>query len=47
MDDTDEGWCLYDKFIRDKDFLHHLKLFKKGVRIVIVSDSCFSGGMLR
>ncbi len=47
MDDIDEGWCLHDKFIRDKDFLHHLKLFKKGVRIVIVSDSCFSGGMLR
>jgi hypothetical protein len=42
-DNLDETWCLYDgQFIDDELFALWAK-FKKGVRIVILSDSCHSG----
>lgn len=46
-DDMDEGWCFYDGFVRDKYLFQLWKLFKKGVRIIIVSDSCYSGDVFR
>lgn len=43
IDSKDETWCLYDKQLID-DELHRLwTTFKKGVRILIFSDSCHSG----
>jgi metacaspase-1 len=39
----DESWCLYDRRILD-DELHHLfKMFRPGVRVIALSDSCESG----
>jgi hypothetical protein len=43
----DEAWCLYDGLFLD-DLLFDLWLqFRKGVKILLISDSCFSGGMDR
>jgi len=42
-DSLDETWCLYDgQFVDDELFALWAK-FKKGVRIVMLSDSCHSG----
>ena len=44
-DGYDETWCLADEEVRD-DRLHALLgLFDEGVRILIISDSCHSGGL--
>ena len=43
-DDTlDETWCLYDGQLIDDELFELWAKFKKGVRIVLVSDSCHSG----
>lgn len=44
---TDEGWCFYDGIIIDNQLCEYLSWFKSGVRILVVSDSCYSGDMLR
>ncbi|MGQ7856803.1 caspase family protein [Pedobacter sp. WC2501] len=42
-DSLDETWCLFDGQLID-DELHELwALFQKGVRILVISDSCHSG----
>jgi metacaspase-1 len=42
-----EAWCLYNGLLFDHE-LHQLwPTFARGVRIVVVSDSCFSGEMLK
>ena len=46
-DTRDETWCLYDKQLLDDELLHLWAQFKKGVRILIFSDSCHSGTVSR
>ncbi len=46
-DELDDTWCLYDGQLLD-DELHVLFAeFKPGVRVLMLSDSCHSGTMLR
>ena len=45
-DEYDEAWCLPDEQLRD-DRLHELLAeFQEGVRILVVSDSCYSGSIV-
>jgi hypothetical protein len=39
----DQTWCLYDKEVVDDDLFEFWKLFRPGVRIVVIADSCHSG----
>ena len=41
----DETWCLYDAEIVDDELNNLYSKFSKGVRILIVSDSCYSAGV--
>lgn len=42
-DNLDETWCLYDGQLIDDELFYLWSKFKKGVRIVVLSDSCHSG----
>lgn len=42
-DKYDETWVLYDRKFLDDELYYAWSKFRKGVRIVLVSDSCFSG----
>ena len=42
-DNLDETWCLYDGQLIDDELYKLWAKFKKGVRIVMLSDSCHSG----
>jgi hypothetical protein len=44
---SDESWCLYDGILLDDQLAGYWQLFQPGVRIVVVSESCHSGGMGR
>lgn len=44
---SDESWCLYDGSLLDDRLAGYWRLFDPGVRIVVVSESCYSGGMGR
>ncbi|HEX2207739.1 MAG TPA: caspase family protein [Longimicrobium sp.] len=44
---NDESWCLFDGQLVDDKLAGYWRLFEPGVRIVVISDSCFSGGMNR
>jgi hypothetical protein len=46
-DRYDETWCLYDAQLIDDELYYLWKKFKKGVRIVVMSDSCFSGDIVK
>ncbi|MEZ4401327.1 MAG: CHAT domain-containing protein [Kofleriaceae bacterium] len=46
-DGEDEAWCLFDGPLLDDEVHELLAAFAAGVRIYVVSDSCFSGTMLR
>ena len=46
-DRFDETWCLYDAQLIDDELYYQWKKFKKGVRIVVMSDSCFSGDIAK
>ena len=46
-DRMDETWCLYDRQLIDDEIYRLLGQFRKGVRIVSLSDSCHSGTVLR
>jgi subtilisin family serine protease len=46
-DFQDETWCLYDRQFLDDELFEHFSLFKKGVRIFIISDSCHSGSVVK
>lgn len=41
----DETWCLYDAQLLDDELVLAWKAFKEGVRLLVVSDSCHSGGL--
>lgn len=46
-DGLDETWCLYDGMLLDDDLNFALAKFKKGVRVVVLSDSCHSGTVIK
>lgn len=46
-DDYDETWCLYDRQLVDDELYALWGRFPKGVRILMVSDSCHSGSVSR
>lgn len=46
-DALDETWCLYDGQILDDELYALWETFAAGVRILIISDSCHSGTIIR
>lgn len=42
-DARDEAWCCYDKLIIDDELYERWKMFRPGVRILVIADSCHSG----
>lgn len=46
-DKQDETWCLFDGQLIDDELYYEISLFKAGVRIFVVSDSCHSGTVVR
>ena len=46
-DGFDESWVTYSGFLLDDELYAAYAGFKEGVRILVVSDSCHSGTMLR
>ena len=46
-DQLDETWCLYDGQLIDDELYVELGRFKRGVRILVLSDSCHSGTVTR
>lgn len=46
-DGSDESWSLHDGELLDDTLCGYWQLFKAGVRIVVVSESCYSGGIMR
>jgi hypothetical protein len=42
-DGLDETWCLYDRQLIDDELYAFFGAFEKGVRILMLSDSCHSG----
>lgn len=47
LDQRDEAWCLHDGLLLDDEIHHRLCTFAAGVRVLVVSDSCFSGSVTR
>lgn len=43
----DESWSLHDGELLDDKLCGYWRLFNPGVRIVVVSESCYSGGIMR
>jgi metacaspase-1 len=46
-DRKDETWCLFDRQLVDDEIAALFASFKKGVRILVLSDSCHSGSVTR
>jgi len=46
-DAQDETWCLYDGELVDDELYAQLGEFSKGVRILVFSDSCHSGTVVK
>jgi metacaspase-1 len=46
-DGLDETWCLYDGELVDDELYELWAEFKKNVRILVFSDSCHSGSMIK
>ena len=46
-DKLDETWCLYDGQLLDDELYLQLARFAGGVRILVLSDSCHSGTVVR
>lgn len=44
---NDQTWCLYNRQLLDDELFDAFRLFPEGTRIVVVSDSCHSGTMVR
>ena len=43
----DEAWCLHDGVVVDDKLAGSWRLFEPGVRIVVLSESCYGGGVVR
>jgi hypothetical protein len=43
----DQTWCLFDAQLVDDELYNALSRFKTGVRIILFSDSCHSGSIIR
>jgi len=46
-DKQDETWCLFDGEVIDDELYVELGAFKPGVRVLVLSDSCHSGSVVR
>ncbi|HEY8275823.1 MAG TPA: caspase family protein, partial [Methyloceanibacter sp.] len=46
-DGKDETWCLYDGEFLDDEIFYYLGNFAEGARILVLSDSCHSGTVLK
>jgi hypothetical protein len=46
-DKKDETWCLYDGELIDDELYFELSKFARGVRVLVLSDSCHSGTVTR
>jgi len=46
-DQLDETWCLYDGELIDDELFKAWSMFARDVRILVLSDSCHSGSMIR
>ena len=46
-DGMDETWCLYDGELLDDELHGTLSAFAKGVRVLVFSDSCHSGTVIK
>jgi len=46
-DKQDETWCFYDGQLLDDELYYELSRFATGVRILVLSDSCHSGSVIR
>lgn len=46
-DAQDETWCLYDGELVDDEIYHMLGKFRPGVRLLVLSDSCHSGTVVK
>lgn len=46
-DKLDETWCLFDGELIDDELYLELGRFAKGVRVLVLSDSCHSGTVVR
>jgi hypothetical protein len=46
-DGYDETWCLYDRQLVDDRIYDELSKFDKGVYILVISDSCHSGTVVK
>ena len=44
-DERDETWVAFDRQLLDDELYRLFASFASGVRVVVVSDSCFSGGI--
>jgi subtilisin family serine protease len=44
---NDQTWCLYNRELLDDELFDAFRAFADGTRIVVVSDSCHSGTMVR
>lgn len=46
-DHFDETWCLYDGMLVDDELFEKLKLFRPGVRVLVIADCCHSGTSIK
>ena len=46
-DAKDETWCLFDSELIDDEVFNELSAFREGVRVIVLSDSCHSGSVVR
>jgi len=46
-DGQDETWCLFDGELIDDEIFKLLSLFAAGIRVVVLSDSCHSGSVVK
>jgi lysophospholipase L1-like esterase len=46
-DGMDETWCLFDREMLDDEIYELWRGFREGVRVLVISDSCHSGTVVR
>ena len=46
-DAKDETWCLFDGELIDDELFNEMANFREGVRVIVLSDSCHSGSVVR